>query len=242
MVAGQHGRTRRAHINTNDRLLLELVAAETQRAGKLHASIRTIAIWLNLPKNTAQRRVTALLERQLIARHSKGSMYESASYTLTTEGLAALQGLQAPMAWTHQAHDSGVDTERIGTWYKDVPVPDAMRRLRGSWELWRSLPHDMWFTPEDVLPYVTATTTRSVRNWTKALVGLEIPLAEWATAGTQFRLLDADPDVFTQLRHVQEDESAQQGRILRSRADLARSFQIERTRADEALENRGSRP
>lgn len=102
--------------------------------------------------------------------------------------------------------------------------------------MWTSLPHNVWFTPEDVLPYLTTVTTRSVRTWAKALAALEIPLVEWAEAGTQFRLLDADPGVFVQLRLVQEHEAAQQGKILVSRASLERSYDVERTRADEALE------
>ncbi len=114
----------------------------------------------------------------------------------------------------------------------------ARTGLRGPWELWRSLPHDAWFTPGDVLPYVTTKTTRSVRNWTKALAKLAIPLAEWGKTGTQFRLLDADPGVFDQLRLVQEEEAAQQGRTLTSRADLERSYMVDRIRADEAIEKR----
>ncbi|WP_312794539.1 hypothetical protein [Kocuria sp.] len=85
---------------------------------------------------------------------------------------------------------------------------------------------------------MTTKTTRSVRNWTKALAKLAIPLAEWGKTGTQFRLLDADPGVFDQLRLVQEEEAAQQGRTLTSRADLERSYMVDRIRADEAIEKR----
>ncbi len=113
---------------------------------------------------------------------------------------------------------------------------------RGPWELWRSLPHSMWFTPDDVLPYLTTRTTRSVRNWVKALASLAIPLAEWGKAGTQFRLLDADPGVFDQLRLVQEEEATKQGRQLVSRARLERSYMVDRMRADEVVEKWKRRP
>lgn len=175
-----------------------------------------------------------------MVRAARGGMRGSASYTITPEGLAALQAMQVPSSWIDPAYDLAGYTEKGSTWYRGVPIPDAMRApgLRGPWELWRSLPHEMCFTPEDVLPYVTAVTTRSVRNWTKALAGLAIPLAEWGRTGTQFRLLDADPGVFVKLRAVQEDEAAAQKRVLRSRAQLERSHMIDRVRADEAIEKR----
>lgn len=221
--------------------MLELIASETERAGKLHASIRYIATWLNLQKNTAQKRVTSLLEAGLIEQVTPGGVWGSAAYRITSDGLAALKALQVPAHWTREPQSDGIYTERNGTWYNAVRVPDAMRSqgLRGGWELWRSLPHDMWFTPEDALPYVTATTARSVRTWTGALVDLDIPLAEWGRGGTQFRLLDADPGVFDQLRLVQEDDATKRGKILASRATLERSYLVERARADEALERRG---
>lgn len=221
-------------------MILELVAAETERAGKLHASIRHIGVWSNLQKNTAQRCVTRLLEQGLIELSSRGGVWGSASYRITGEGLAALQALQFPQEPVGGTRDSDVDTERRGTWYMGAAVPDAMRStgLRGAWELWRSLPHGVWFTAEEALPYVTARTTRSVRNWVKALATLEIPLAEWAKAGTRFRLLEADPGVFEQLRLVQEHEAGPQGSTLVSRASLERSYAVERTRADEALDKR----
>lgn len=238
MLTSHYGQE--APINTNDRLLLEFIAAETARAGQCHASIRHMAVWLNMQKNTAQKRVSALLAADLIQHVHRGGMRGSASYTVTGGGLAALQAFQVPQTWATLVGDLAVDTERSGTWYKAAQVPDAMRdtRYRGPWELWRSLPHSVWFTPDDVLPYVTAVTTRSVRNWTKALANLAIPLAEWATAGTQFRLLDADQGVFGQLRLVQEEEAAAQGKKLVSRADLERAYMVERIRADEVLEQR----
>ncbi|MFF0902721.1 UNVERIFIED_CONTAM: hypothetical protein RF653_03495 [Kocuria sp. CPCC 205316] len=220
------------------------MASETERAGKLHASIRYIASWLNLHKNTAQSRVTGLVRADLIEKVDRGSMHSSASYRVTQKGLAALQVLRVPLTWEVITHDGGVDTEGSGTWYRSAQVPDGMRQphLRGPWEMWSSLPHNVWYTPDDALPYLTTVTTRSVRNWTKTLATLEIPLAEWGKAGTRFRLLDADPGVFDQLRLVQEHEAAQQGRTLVSRASLERSYDVERTRADEALEKsrRGS--
>lgn len=202
--------------------------------------MRYMGNWLNLSKNTVQKRVTALLDNGLMVRAERGGIRGSASYTITPEGLAVLEAMQVPSSWTDPARDLTVYTEKSGTWYRGVPIPDAMRDagLRGPWELWRSLPHEMWFTPEDVLPYVTATTTRTVRDWTKALAGLAIPLAEWGRTGTQFQLLDADPGVFAQLRAVQEDEAAAQNRVLRSRAELERSHIIDRIRADEAIEKR----
>ncbi|MFF0989554.1 hypothetical protein [Kocuria nitroreducens] len=221
-------------------MILELVAAETERAGKLHASIRHIASWVNLQKNTAQKRVSSLRQASLIEQVSPGGVWGSAAYRITGDGVAALKAFEVPAHWTQESRNCGMDTEGNGTWYKGAPVPDAMRTqgLRGGWELWRTLPHIIWLTPEDALPYVTATTARSVRNWTKALVNLDIPLAEWGRAGTQFRLLDADPGVFDQLRLVQEHEAAQQGQTLASRATLDRSYLVERIRADEALDRR----
>lgn len=224
--------------------MLEFIRAETARAGLCHASIRHIAGELNLQKNTAQRRITALLESEWIERVRQGGMRGSAAYRITENGLAALDALARASDSPVSSRGSAAYTERTGTWYVNAPVPDAMRSqaLRGPWELWRSAPHQTWLSPAEALAYVSVKTARSVRNWVTRLADLEIPLAEWEATGSHFRLLDADSGVLDQLRFAQEEEAVRQGRWgLLAREDLRRSYLLERIRADEAIEQRKRR-
>lgn len=221
-------------INTNERLVLEFVCTETARIGQCRASTRHIATELNTEKKTIQRRLSALLKAGLIERmHAKG-MGGSTTYRITHQGLAALEGLAASKIVLEGGHDSLSRMGKFDTWYRDAPVPDAMRSqgLRGPWELWISAPHGVWLSPLKSLPYVTVKTERSVRNWVNRLADLDISLAEWDKAKTRFQLLDADVRVFDQLRLIQEKEAAEQGRTLLAREDLKRSYWVQRIQAD----------
>lgn len=204
--------------------------------------MRRLAEYLDVAKGTAQARLSSLLHEALVERLEPGTIRASASYKITRKGRYALRKLQAADAATSllaQGKTPTFHAEITGTWYRRAEVPDAMRSrsLRGPWELWSTVPHEHVLTVAEALELVSISTPPSLRSWVDKLAELPIPLACWEDDDReQFRLLDADPHVFDQLRQVQEDEAVQQGRHLRGRRDLRRSHAVERRRAELAIE------
>lgn len=209
--------------------------------------MRHLAEYLDVGKNTVQARLTSLLHEALVERLEPGNLRASASYRITRKGRYALRKLKAADAATSlltQGKTPTLHDEITGTWYRRAEVPDAMRSrsLRGPWELWSSAPHERVLLVADALGLVSVKTPSTLRSWVDRLADLPIPLASWEDDEHHcFRLLDADPHVFDQLRQAQEHEAAQQGRQLRSRRDLRRSHAVERLRAERAIERLRSR-
>lgn len=221
---------------------MQLIGDETTKAGSVQASVRRFAEYLDVNKNTAQARLNSLRDQGLVERLESGDIRASASYRITRKGRYALRKLQATDVATSLPAQGKMQTlpgEITSTWYRRSEVPDAMRSrsLRGPWELWSTAPHEHVFLVAEALELVSIKTPSSLRSWIDRLAELPIPLACWEDdERASFRLLDADPHVFDQLRQVQEHEAAQQGRRLRGRRDLRRSHAAERMQAELAIE------
>jgi DNA-binding PadR family transcriptional regulator len=204
--------------------------------------VRRFAEYLDASKTTVQARLSSLQHEGLVERLEIGGIRTSASYKITRKGRYALRKLKAADAATSltaQGKGHTLSSEITGTWYRRAEVPDAMRSrsLRGPWELWSAAPHDHVLLVAEALELVSIKTPSSLRSWIDRLAELPIPLACWEDdERARFRLLDADPHVFDQLRQVQEHEAAQQGRRLRGRRDLRRSHAAERMLAELAIE------